>query len=80
MTVLEKMLKKVNEAGFYATSNTQKIANAKKIMFSEDEWYRCPCDAKNSLRSCISDLCRSDIETKGICHCRCYSKTPEEQK
>ena len=32
------------------------------------------CDGNNSARYCISELCRSDIERDGICHCHCYTK------
>ena len=54
--------------------NVQKIANAKKMMFGEEEWHRCPCDGQNADRYCISELCRSDIERDGECHCHCYCK------
>lgn len=74
MTTLEKMLKVCDKAGFQPTENVEKIARAKVIMFNETEWYRCPCDANNEQRSCISELCADDIKRDGICHCRCYKK------
>ena len=74
MTILEKMLKSCEEAGYEPTANIEKIARAKTMMFGEQEWYRCPCDGNNADRSCISDLCRQDIEDKGVCHCNCYTK------
>ena len=52
----------------------REIARAKNMMFGDTEWTRCPCDGKNDNRYCISELCRSDIERDGICHCRCYRK------
>ena len=74
MTILEKMLDNCKKAGFEATENVEKIARAKNIMFGEKDWSRCPCDSSNSERYCISELCRSDIERDGICHCHCYRK------
>lgn len=74
MNILEKMLKQCAEAGYHPTQNVEKIARAKNMLFGEGEWYRCPCDGNNNDRNCISDLCRKDIEEKGVCHCNCYSK------
>ena len=74
MTILEKMLDNCKKAGFEPTENVEKIARAKNIMFGEKEWNRCPCDSENAKRFCISELCRSDIERDGICHCHCYRK------
>ena len=79
-TILEMMLENCKNAGYYPTENIQKIANAKNMMFGEGEWRRCPCDGKNEKRYCISDLCRSDIERDGICHCRCYKKVHGDNK
>lgn len=75
--ILEKMLKQCSEAGYFPTKNINKVARAKTMMFPEGEWKRCPCDAQNSERSCISELCRKDIESKGVCHCNCYAKTQQ---
>ena len=80
MDILEKMKTQCKDAGYFATKNIEKIARAKAMMFGEEEWYRCPCDGKNAERFCISELCRSDIQNKGICHCNCYSKTDVETK
>lgn len=74
MTILEKMLNNCETCGFQPTENVEKIARAKNMMFGENCWERCPCDSKNDDRYCISDLCRSDIERDGVCHCHCYSK------
>ena len=78
-TILEMMLENCKKAGYYPTDN-EKIAKAKNMMFGEGEWRRCPCDGTNEKRYCISDLCRSDIERDGICHCRCYRKTGSDNK
>lgn len=72
--ILEKMMYNCTSHGFEPTENVEKIARAKKMMFGEEEWSRCPCDGHNDERFCLSDLCRSDIESNGICHCRCYKK------
>ena len=77
MDILQKMMTQCNEAGYHPTKNIEKIARAKKMMFGEEEWHRCPCDGNNPKRSCISELCRSDIENKGICHCQCYAKNQD---
>jgi hypothetical protein len=74
MTILEKMKAVCVENGFSETANMEKIARAKQMMFGEAEWQRCPCDGGNAERFCISPLCRSDVEKKGICHCNCYAK------
>lgn len=74
MTILEKMLEKCKNKGLEPTENIEKIARAKNIMFGEDAWQRCPCDSSNEARYCISELCNSDIERDGICHCHCYTK------
>ena len=78
-TILEKMKEKCAQAGYTPTANIEKIARAKTMMFGDSEWQRCPCDGNNSARYSISELCRSDIESKGICHCNCYSKTSEQE-
>lgn len=74
MTILEKMLENCAEAGYATTKNVEKIAKAKKMMFGEEEWQRCPCDGENEARYCISPTCRADIERDGECHCHCYCK------
>ncbi len=79
-TILEMMLENCKNAGYYPTPNIEKIAKAKNMMFGEGEWRRCPCDGQNEARYCISDLCRSDIERDGICHCHCYQKVSGDNK
>ena len=68
--ILENMMQKCKAAGYTPTENIEKVARAKTKMFGEGEWQRCPCDSSNSARYCISELCRSDIERDGICHCQ----------
>ena len=78
-SILEKMLENCRQAGYEPTENIEKIARAKNMMFGEEEWTRCPCDGKNDNRFCISELCRSEIERDGVCHCRCYRKASGEK-
>ncbi len=81
----EEILQKMTEAGakhgFVTNENGIKIARAKKRMFVDtvsdeeytgEEWKRCPCDGNNPARFCVSDLCQSDVRTKGVCHCNCH--------
>ena len=72
--ILAEMKAKCETAGYVPTANIEKVAKAKSRMFAENEWQRCPCDSSNNARFCISELCKSDIERDGICHCHCYSK------
>ena len=72
-TILDNMKKICASNNLYPTANIEKIARAKTMMFGDTEWYRCPCDGENPLRFCVSDLCRSEIEQKGTCHCNCYT-------
>ncbi len=72
--ILEEMIKKCVAAGYITTKNVEKIARAKAMMFGSKEWTRCPCDGQNSARYCISEMCKKDIEEKGVCHCNCYQK------
>ena len=62
----------INEA------NIKKIINAKFLLFGnegkDETLYKCPCDADNPNRGCISKLCLSDIERDGLCHCRLMKK------
>ena len=74
MTILEKMLGNCESYGLKPTENIEKVAKAKSRMFGEEVWRRCPCDGENEKRYCVSELCRSDIERNGVCHCRCYAK------
>ena len=73
-SILEKMLENCSKEGYEPTKNVEKIAKAKTMMFGDDEWKRGRCDGTNEKRYCISELCKSDIERDGICHCRCYAK------
>lgn len=78
--ILEKMKAVCASKGFHCWDNSIKIARAKKALFGIDEWQRCPCDAKDETRFCISNQCQKDIETDGHCHCNCYFKEERVKK
>lgn len=58
----------------FDVKNKEKIINAKLMLFSQGDVYKCPCDAENPERFCGSALCISDIITKGHCHCHLFYK------
>ena len=70
---LNKIKEMADKYGYTLTDNAPKIAKVKERFFTADEWHRCPCDP-DSDRYCISDRCKQEIETDGVCHCHCYMK------
>lgn len=80
--IKEKMLQRASELNVIETENFPKIANAKYILFANKglDPMKCPCDAGNENRYCISPLCQKDIEENGKCHCGCYQVKKEELK
>lgn len=70
--ILELIKKKAAEKGFDLSPNAEKIARAKNMLFGLKDWQRCPCDAKNAERFCISDRCTAETKKDGHCHCNCY--------
>ena len=61
----------------FEVRNRDKIINAKMIMFSADDIYRCPCDADNPERYCGSAQCIADVVYKGHCHCNLFHSKKE---
>lgn len=78
--ILAKMESICASKGYYCSDNSVKIARAKKALFGIEEWQRCPCDAKDETRFCISNQCQKDIENDGHCHCNCYFKEEVTKK
>ena len=76
--ILANMRASEEENGYGETENIEKIARAKNMMFGLEEWQRCPCEGNNPNRYCGSELCHSDIERDGICHCRCFIKANDQ--
>lgn len=69
----EKIKKMAERNGYDLSENLSKIAKAKHMFFGPKLWVKCPCDP-DSDRACISQHCKQDIETDGICHCHLYKK------
>lgn len=67
-------IKKIaEENGYEVSGNLDNIAKAKLRFFGKEQFRLCPCD-RNSDRACISEHCKRDIETDGICHCSLMKK------
>lgn len=58
--------------------NIKKIINAKFMLFSsegtDEALFKCPCDAMNPERGCISKLCLQNVMDTGTCHCHLMVK------
>ena len=74
-TIKNLMKNKANVNNFVLTENFEKIAKAKYNFFAKKGLnpLKCPCDADNEERYCISETCLKDIFKNGKCHCGCYS-------
>lgn len=71
--VVDNIKKKAEEHGYKLTGNEHKIAKAKLRFFGIENWEECPCH-RNCGRSCISKICKEDIERDGVCGCNLYLK------
>jgi hypothetical protein len=60
-----------DEKGYQLTDNAVRIAKAKLRFFGIDDWRQCPC-AQDGQHACLSDCCKEQIETKGVCHCNLF--------
>lgn len=73
--IKEIMLKLAEERNVVPTPTLDKIANfraSRNIPVSV-----CPCSSseeEKKKRGCISDMCFSEIQQKGICKCGCYTR------
>ena len=67
---LEKIAKDNNYA---LTNNVDRIINAKLRFFGEENWRNCPC-IQDGKHACLSETCRQQIESKGVCHCNLFKK------
>lgn len=74
--MLADMLRLAHENGVAPTENTEKIARARVRMGIPITV--CPCAAKDEDRGCISPKCLAEINSEGLCHCRCFRKQSEE--
>lgn len=57
------------QQGFEFTDKADKIINAKLRLGLS---VFCPCHPEDKKHSCISELCRQSIRTKGTCCCGLY--------
>lgn len=64
---LEKIAKDNN---YTLTNNVDRIINAKLRL---SNWRNCPC-VRDGKHACLSDTCRQQIETKGVCHCNLFKR------
>lgn len=55
------------------TNNVDRIINAKLRFFGEENWRNCPC-VQDGNHACLSETCRRQIESKGVCHCNLFKK------
>lgn len=75
---IRKLKTMAEKYGFELSGNIQKIVKAKLVMFGKKEMHRCPCDGNNPDRFCGSELCISDVKTKGKCHCGLFLRKDKE--
>lgn len=71
--ILREMLK-LCHGEFFPAKHIAKVASIKA---KNQDWKRCPCDADNPERYCISELCKKTIREQGRCHCGCFTKVQE---
>lgn len=64
---LEKIAKDNN---YTLTNNVDRIINAKLRL---SNWRNCPC-VQDGKHACLSDTCKQQIETKGVCHCNLFKR------
>ena len=74
LKIAEYMKKVASIKGVDCSKTLINIAKAKSHFLGED-WVRCPCDADNPGRFCISTQCRSEIEKNGTCHCGAFLRS-----
>lgn len=71
LTVIEKMQKIAEENGAQLSKNADKICRIKERAIDE---YACPCYPDDKDHYCMSQLCKTELMTKGKCHCGLFVK------
>lgn len=75
MSVKESMERLAKENGAELSPIADKIIRVKERAIDE---YQCPCYPNDTEHFCISQLCKTELMTKGKCHCglfvKCLSK------
>lgn len=69
--IKETLIEIGKRCGFKATDNLDKIANAKYRFFGADDFRKCPC-SRDDEHYCCSQLCQTDVRTKGTCCCKLF--------
>lgn len=57
--------------GAKLSKNADKILAIKARAIDE---YQCPCYPEDSEHWCISQLCKTELMTKGRCHCGLFER------
>lgn len=70
--IYDELSKIALENGYNLTDNAKKISEFR--VKAKIPMEICPCDKKNPGRGCIGPVCRKEIEEKGVCTCKCFTK------
>lgn len=71
--IKEELKKIAKDNNYTLTDNIDKIIKAKLRFFGEENWRNCPC-VRDGKHACLSETCREQIESKGVCHCNLFKK------
>lgn len=71
INIKDKMLKIAKENGASLSQNADKIIKIKERAIDE---YACPCYPNDKEHYCMSHLCKTELMTKGRCHCGLFVK------
>lgn len=75
--MIEKFKKLGESVGAVLSKHANSIMRLKEKMIDE---YSCPCYPDDKDHYCISPLCKSEIDTKGKCHCGLFVKENKDDK
>lgn len=71
MSLKDKLQALADANGAKFSDKADRIIKVKERAIDE---YKCPCYPDDPEHFCISPLCKSEIDTKGRCHCGLYIK------
>ena len=71
MSLKDKLQALADANGAEFSDKADRIIKVKERAIDE---YQCPCYPYDPEHFCISPLCKSEIDTKGRCHCGLYVK------
>jgi ferredoxin-thioredoxin reductase catalytic subunit len=74
MTLKEKMQAIAEANGAVLSENADKIIKVKERNIDE---YACPCYPDDKEHYCMSQLCKTELMTKGRCHCGLFKRNKE---